>query len=79
MQIVEVTLKLPYEERGKILSKIYEKVKGKIRDVHFLPPSASGLSEIKLEVVVSDAQKLIKELKESIKKGKISIKVLLPA
>lgn len=76
MQIVEVTLKLPYEERGQVLSQIYEKVKGKIRDIHFFPPSASGLSEIKLELVASDAQRLIKELKESIKKGKISAKVL---
>jgi hypothetical protein len=76
MQIVEITLKLPYEERGKILSKIYEKVRGRIRDVHFFPPSSSGLSEITLELVVNDVQRLVKELKESIKNGKISVKVL---
>ncbi|NJF24999.1 hypothetical protein E3E29_04890 [Thermococcus sp. Bubb.Bath] len=76
MQIVEITLKLPYEDRGQVLSKLYGKLKGRVRDVHFLPPSATGLSEVKLELLVSDAHKLIKELKETIKKGKVSVKVL---
>jgi hypothetical protein len=76
MQIVEITLKLPYEDRGQVLSKLYGKLKGRIRDVHFLPPSTTGLSEVKLELLVSDAQKLVKELKETIKKGKVSVKVL---
>jgi hypothetical protein len=76
MQIVEITLKLPYDERGQVLSKLYRKLKGKIKDVHFLPPSATGFSEVKLELLVSDAQRLVKELKETIKKGKVSVKII---
>jgi len=76
MQIVEITLKLPYEERGQVLSRLYGKLKGKIRDVHFIPPSATGLSEVRLELLVSDAQRLMKDLRETVKKGKISVKVL---
>ncbi|ASJ00409.1 hypothetical protein A3K92_02370 [Thermococcus gorgonarius] len=76
MQIVEINLSLPYESRGKILKSILERVRGKVRDVHFFPPNAKGLSEVRLELLVSDAQRLIKELKGTIKNGKISVKVL---
>ncbi len=76
MKIVEITLKLPYEERGQILGRIYGKIRGRIQDVHLLPPSVTGLSEIKLRVLVSDVQELVKELKETIKNGKVSVRVI---
>lgn len=79
MQIVELDIKLPYEGRGKILSRLYEKVRGKIRDIHFFPPNAEGISEIRMEIVEDDAPKLLSELKRIIKNGKVTFKVLSEA
>ncbi|WP_237705094.1 hypothetical protein [Thermococcus zilligii] len=75
MQVVEIDLSLPYDGRGKILKSILEKAGGKVRDVHFFPPNAKGLSKVRLELIVSDAQRLVKEL-ESIKNAKIKFKIL---
>ncbi len=79
MQIVEIDINLPYEGRGKILKSILERAKGRVRDIHFFPPNAEGLSEVRLELLVSDAQRLIKELRKTIKNGKISFKVFSEA
>ncbi|ASJ07483.1 hypothetical protein [Thermococcus pacificus] len=79
MQIVELDIKLPYEGRGKILSRLYSKVRGKIRDIHFLPPTSNGISEIRMEIVEDDAPKLLSELKKIIKNGRITFKVLSEA
>ncbi len=81
MQIVELNLKLPYEGRGgKILSRLYEKVRGgRIRDVHFSPPTPEGISEVRMEIVEEDAPKLLSELKKIIKNGKVSFRVLSEA
>ncbi|CAD5244678.1 hypothetical protein [Thermococcus camini] len=76
MQIVELDIKLPYEGRGKILSRLYGKVKGRIRDIHFFPPDAEGISEIKMEVVEDNAPKLLSDLKKIVRNGKITFKVL---
>ena len=77
MRIVELDIKLPYEKRGKILSKLCEKVRGKIKDIHFLPPTTTGISEIRMEVEVENAQKLVRELRRILKEGKITFKVLV--
>ncbi|WP_048148486.1 hypothetical protein [Palaeococcus ferrophilus] len=79
MEIVELDIKLPYERRGEILSKICSKVKGKIKDIHFLPPTQRGVSEIKMELRVEDAQRLLAELRKIVKGGKISFKVFTEA
>ncbi|NJE10744.1 hypothetical protein [Thermococcus sp. MAR1] len=79
MQIVELNIKLPYEGRGKILGRLYEKVRGKIRDIHFFPPDAEGISEIRMEIVEDDAPKLLSELKRIIKNGKVTFRVLSEA
>ncbi|NJE41704.1 hypothetical protein [Thermococcus sp. GR6] len=79
MQIVELDIKLPYEGRGKILGRLYEKIRGKIRDIHFFPPDAEGISEIKMEIVEDDALRLLAELRKIIKKGTITFKVLSEA
>lgn len=79
MKIVELDIKLPYERRGEILSKICTKVKGKIKDIHFLPPTQRGISEIRMELGVEDAQKLLSELRKIVKDGKIAFKVLTEA
>ncbi|RLF77658.1 hypothetical protein DRN43_02625 [Thermococci archaeon] len=79
MRIVELDIKLPYEKRGKILSKLCEKVRGKIKDIHFLPPTATGISEIKMEIEVENAQNLVGELRRLLKEGKITFKVLTEA
>ncbi|NJD99786.1 hypothetical protein E3E26_08330 [Thermococcus sp. LS1] len=79
MQIVELDIKLPYEGRGKILGRLYEKIRGKIRDIHFFPPDADGISEIKMEIVEDDALRLLAELRKIIKKGTITFKVLSEA
>lgn len=79
MRIVELNIKLPYEKRGRILSKLCEKVRGKIKDIHFLPPTVTGVSEVKMEVEVENAQKLVGELRRLLKEGKITFKVLVEA
>ncbi len=79
MQIVELDIKLPYDGRGKILGRLYEKVRGKIRDIHFFPPDAKGISEIRMEIMEDDAPRLLSELRKIIKDGKITFKVLSEA
>ncbi|AHF80477.1 hypothetical protein [Thermococcus paralvinellae] len=79
MKIVELDIKLPYDKRGKILSKLCDRVRGKIKDIHFFPPTASGISEIKMKVETENVQKLLQDLKRIIKEGKISFKVLSEA
>jgi len=79
MQIVEVDIKLPYNGRGRILSQLYRAIRGRIRDVHLFPPTAEGISEIRMEVEESDARTLLSELKKVIKNGKISLRVLSDA
>ncbi|NJE47788.1 hypothetical protein E3E35_10355 [Thermococcus sp. GR7] len=79
MQIVELDIRLPYEGRGKILGRLYEKVRGKIRDIHFFPPDVEGISEIRMEIVEDDAPKLLSELRKIIKKGTVTFKVLSEA
>lgn len=78
MQIVEIDIKLPYKERGAILSKIVSKFGGRIRDIHFHPPDINGLSEVKIEIL-SEGTKTLTELKKLIKKGKVSFRVLSTA
>lgn len=79
MQIVELDIRLPYEERGKILSRLYEKVRGRVRKAHLFPPTIYGMSELRLVLVVDDARKLISDLKLAVKNGKITFKVLSEA
>ena len=79
MQIVELDIKVPYEGRGKILGRLCERLRGKIRDIHFLPPTLNGISEIKMEIVEENVPSLLAELKTIIKNGKITFKVLSEA
>ncbi|AIF69784.1 hypothetical protein PAP_06960 [Palaeococcus pacificus DY20341] len=79
MKIIELDIKLPYNKRGKVLNELCNRVKGKIKDIHFLPPTTMGISEIRMEVEVDNTQKLIADLKKIIKDGKISFKVLTEA
>ncbi|MCD6373246.1 MAG: hypothetical protein J7L37_06850 [Thermococcus sp.] len=79
MKIVELDIRIPYKNRGKILGRLCEKVRGKIRDIHFFPPNAEGISEIRMEIAEEDAPKLLSELKRIIKDGKITLKVLSEA
>jgi len=79
MQIVEVEIKLPYREKGAILSRIIDKVRGRIKDIHFLPPDATGMSEIRMEVLENNPRSLLGELRKMIKKGKLSFRVLSEA
>ncbi|ASJ02491.1 hypothetical protein A3L09_04090 [Thermococcus profundus] len=79
MQIVELDIKLPYEGRGKILGRLYGKVRGRIRDIHFFPPDVRGISEIRMEVIEEDASKLLSELKKIVGNGKVTSKVLSEA
>jgi len=75
MQIVELDIKLPYENRGRVLSRIYEKVRGRIRDLHFFPPTAEGFSEIRMEVLEEDTSRLLSELSRVIKNGRVTLRV----
>jgi len=77
MQILEVNMRLPYKERGSILGRLLSKVGGRIRDIHFHPPDATGMSEVRMELIGS--KELIQELKKLIKNGKVSFKVLSEA
>ncbi|HIH73654.1 MAG: Uncharacterized protein XD43_1101 [Thermococcales archaeon 44_46] len=79
MKIIELDIKLPYDARGKVLSKILSEVRGKIKDIHFLPPTCKGVSEIRMEVAEENVQKLLEDLKKIIKDGKISFKILSEA
>lgn len=76
MKIVELDIRLPYDKRGKILIKLCDRVRGKIKDIHFFPPTTSGISEIKMEVETENVQKLLQDIKRLIKEGKITFKVL---
>ncbi|NJE61319.1 hypothetical protein [Thermococcus sp. 21S7] len=75
MQIVELDIKLPYEGRGKILSRLYEKVRGKIRDIHFFPPTLDGISEIRMEIEAENGKKLVRDLRNIAGDGKVLFKV----
>ncbi|CAI1493361.1 conserved protein of unknown function [Thermococcus nautili] len=77
MQILEVNMRLPYKERGSILGRLLSKVGGRIKDIHFLPPDATGMSEVRMELVGD--RKLIQELRKIVKDGKLSFKVLSEA
>lgn len=79
MQIVELNLKLPYEGRGKILTPLLEKVRGRIRDIHFSPPNVQGVTEVRMEVASDDPAGLMEELRRIIKGGKLDVKVLTEA
>ena len=77
MKIVELDIRVPYESRGRILRRILSKVKGRIRDIHFLPPDATGMSEVRMELV--GGKDLIGELKRVVKNGKVSFRILSEA
>ncbi|WP_297550877.1 hypothetical protein [Thermococcus sp.] len=77
MQILEVNIKLPYRERGVVLGRLLSKISGRVRDIHFLPPDATGMSEVRMELV--GGKGLIKELKRVVKNGKVSFRVLSEA
>jgi len=77
MQILEVNMRLPYKERGSVLGRLLSKVSGRIRDIHFLPPDATGMSEVRMELV--GGRELIRELRKIVKNGKLSFKVLSEA
>lgn len=77
MQILEVDIRLPYREKGSVLRRLLSKVGGRIRDIHFLPPDATGMSEVRMEVF--GGKELAQELKKIIKKGKLSFRVLSEA
>ena len=77
MQILEVDIRLPYRERGSVLRRLLSKVAGRIRDIHFHPPDATGMSEVKMEVL--GGKELAQELKKMIKNGKLSFRVLSEA
>ncbi len=77
MQILEVNLKIPYRERGSVLGRLLSKVSGRIKDIHFHPPDATGMSEVRMELVGS--KELVQELKKFIKNGTVSFKVLSEA
>jgi len=77
MQILEVNLRIPYRERGSVLGRLLSKVAGRIRDIHFLPPDATGMSEVRMELV--GGRELIRELRKIVKNGKLSFKVLSEA
>ncbi len=79
MQIVEVEIKLPYREKGTILSRILGKVRGKIRDIHFHPPDAMGMSEVRMEVIDENPTSLLGELKKLVRNGKFSFRVFSEA
>ena len=79
MKIIELDIKLPYNKRGKILGELCNMVRGRIKDIHFLPPTAMGISEIRMEVEVDNTQKLIADLKSIIEDGKVNFKVLTEA
>ncbi|HIP89332.1 MAG TPA: hypothetical protein EYH24_05260 [Thermococcus paralvinellae] len=76
MKIVELDIKLPYDRRGKILSKLCDRVRGKIRDIHLFPPTVSGISEIKRKVETENVQKLLHDIRMIIKEGKVTLKIL---
>ncbi|WP_297469503.1 hypothetical protein [Thermococcus sp.] len=77
MQILEVNIKLPYRERGDVLGRLLSKISGRVRDIHFLPPDATGMSEVRMELV--GGKDLIKELKRVVKNGKVSFRILSEA
>jgi len=79
MKIVELDIRVPYKGRGAVLARLYDKIRGKIRDIHFLPPTADGVSEIRMEIVEENPTGLLSELKKIIKNGKISFRVLSEA
>ncbi|WP_251947852.1 hypothetical protein [Thermococcus argininiproducens] len=79
MKIVEIDIKMPYEKRGKILTKVLGKLRGKIKDIHFLPPTSKGISEIRIEVTEENVPELLTHLKNMVKEGKITFKVLSEA
>ncbi|USS41722.1 hypothetical protein NF865_09575 [Thermococcus aggregans] len=79
MKIVELDIKLPYEKRGKVLAKILDKVRGNLKDIHFLPPTSKGISEIRMEVVEENVQKLLADIKKIVRDGKVSFKVMSEA
>ncbi|WP_297437123.1 hypothetical protein [Thermococcus sp.] len=76
MKIVELDIKLPYKGRGTVLSRLYDRIQGRIRDIHFLPPNAEGISEVRVEIVEDNPAGLLSELKKAIKNGKINFRVL---
>ncbi|WP_317450603.1 hypothetical protein [Thermococcus henrietii] len=77
MQILEVNMRLPYRERGNVLGRLLSKVSGRIRDIHFLPPDATGMSEVRMELV--GGKELIQEFRKIVKDGRLSFKVLSEA
>ncbi|NJE04854.1 hypothetical protein E3E36_01540 [Thermococcus sp. M36] len=79
MQIVEVDIKLPYDGRGKVLGRLYEKVRGRVRKAHLFPPTVYGVSELKLVLAVDDVRKFISDLKRVIKNGRVTFKVISEA
>ncbi len=79
MQIVEVGIKLPYREKGIILSRILGEIRGRIKDIHFLPPDSAGMSEIRIEVVENNPHPLLGKLRKMIKNGKLSFRILSEA
>jgi len=79
MKIVELDIKLPYEKRGKVLIKILNMVRGRLKDIHFLPPTSKGVSEIRMEVAEENVQKLLADIKKIVREGKVSFKVLSEA
>ena len=74
MKTVELEMRLPYREKGTVLSRILKEVKGRIKAVHFLPPDHRGISEVKLELSESDPESLREKLKKMIKNGGFSLR-----
>lgn len=77
MQILEVDIRLPYREKGSVLRRLLSTVGGRIRDIHFLPPDATGIAEVRMEVF--GGKELARELSKMIKNGKLSFRVFSEA
>lgn len=79
MKIIELDIMLPYDKRGKILIKLCDRIRGRIKDIHFFPPTTSGMSRIRMEIETENAQRLLQDIKGLIKDGKMTFKVLAKA
>jgi len=79
MEMVELEIKLPYREKGAVLSRILKEIRGRIRDVHFLPPDHRGISEVRIRISESNPDSLLKKLRKMIKNGGLSFRTLSEA
>ncbi|MFA4647494.1 hypothetical protein P8X24_09640 [Pyrococcus kukulkanii] len=62
MEIMTISLKVPFDKKGLLLKKLADVIEGKIRKAKLLPPDKFGYNEIIINLETKNPRKVIVEI-----------------